>query len=257
MTTSFSSKTYIEPLDDTNWETWSFLVEQYLIVNDLWDIVNGTLTEPTDTTEKAAFIRKQKSARAIIALRVSPSQLSAVRLETDPKKIWDELHRLNRPGGFGTRIALRRKLARMRKDPKTPMSKWITSVRDVVCQIKDLGGDVPDEEVIVILTNSLPESYAPLVNQLDTMAETDCTINHVITRLIGEERCQARDKDREKGQEGVVTFLAARRKRRDPSEVTCYACGKKGHYRTNCPETQGNGENHSRKAGSTRSGTLY
>ena len=42
-----SSKTFIEPLNDTNWETWSFLMEQCLTVNDLWDIVTGVETEPT------------------------------------------------------------------------------------------------------------------------------------------------------------------------------------------------------------------
>jgi hypothetical protein len=47
-----------------------------------------------------------------------------------------------RPGGFGTRMAIRRELSRMQKDPKMPMSKWIVLVRDIARQIKDLNGDV-------------------------------------------------------------------------------------------------------------------
>jgi len=231
-------------------------MKQYLIVNELWHVVNGTETEPMDETEKAGFLLKQKAARVNIDLHVSSSRWSAVRLETDPKKIWDKLQRLNRPRGFGTRIALRRKLVNMRKDPKMPMSKWIASVRDVAHQIKDLKGDVPDEEVIVILTNSLPKSYAPLVAQLDTMAETDCTISYVITRLIGEERRQAGGRHQENDPEkGPLALRAARRKRRE--ELTCFRCGKRGHYRSNCPEEQGRGENRSKKVGSTRPGTLY
>jgi hypothetical protein len=57
----------------------------------------------------------------------------------------------------------------MKKNHDMPMSKWITSVRDVACQIKDLKGNVPDEEIIVTLTNLLPDSYTPLVVHLDTM----------------------------------------------------------------------------------------
>ena len=64
----FPSEMFIEPLNDINWETWSFLIEQYLTVNDLWDIVTGTETEPTETTKKGEFLRRQKSARARIAL---------------------------------------------------------------------------------------------------------------------------------------------------------------------------------------------
>ena len=99
------SKVYLEPLNDTNWETWSFLMEQYLTVNELWDIVTGAEIEPTTVTERAEFLRRQRSARAHIALHVTPSQLNSVRLETDPKKIWDELQRLNRRGGFGRSVA--------------------------------------------------------------------------------------------------------------------------------------------------------
>jgi hypothetical protein len=36
-----STKMVIEPLNDTNWETWSFMMEQYLTVNGLWKITDG------------------------------------------------------------------------------------------------------------------------------------------------------------------------------------------------------------------------
>jgi len=72
-------------------------MEQYLIVNDLWDVVTGTGAEPTETSEKAEFCWKQKSARARVGQHVSTSQLNTVRLEIDPKWIWDELQCLNRP----------------------------------------------------------------------------------------------------------------------------------------------------------------
>jgi hypothetical protein len=130
-------------------------------------------------------------------------------------------------------MALRRELSRMKKDPKMPMSKWIVLVRDIARQIKDLNGDVPDEEVIVTLTNSLPDSYAPLVVQLDAMVEADRTISHVITRLIGEERRQGMNEVEDR--EDTPIALVARR--RDRSDVTCFGCGKKGYYRSECPDT--------------------
>jgi hypothetical protein len=233
--TALTLETHIEPLNDTNWETWSFLMEQYLIINDLWDIVNGTETEPTDTSGKADFTRRQRSARALIALHVSSSQLGAVRRETDPKKIWDELQCLNPPGGLWTRIALRREFTRMRKGPEVPMSKWITSVCNIAQQIKGLKGHVSDEQVIVVLTSSLPDSYAPLVTQLDMMEESAQMLSHVITCLIGEERRQNREKDRT---DDPIALLAKGR-RRDRSGITCFRCGEKGHFRSGCPKEKG------------------
>jgi len=208
-------------------------MEQYLTVNELWDVVSGVETEPEKDSRKVDFLRKQKAARAHIALHVSPSQLNAVRLESDPKRIWEELLRLNRPGGFGTCMALLCKLTNMKKDPDVSMSKWITSVRNVVRRIKDLKGEVPDEHITVILTNSLPESYAPLVIHLDTMEESARTLSYVITRLIGEECRQIGDKgDRDNGNDPIALY--ARGKHRDRSDITCFGCGEKGHFRNEC-----------------------
>ena len=225
----------IEPLTDTNWDTWCFLMEQYLTVNDLWDIVSGHETEPSGDTEKAAFLRKQRSARAHIALHVSPAQLTAVRLESDPKKIWEELQRLNRPCGFGTCMVLRCKLANMKWGPHLSMSTWITSVRDIARQIQDLKGDVAEEDIIVILTNSLPETYGPLVVQLDVMEEKEHTLSHVITCLVGEECRQNGDKDWE---EDTIALAATWKPRRDRADITCFGCGEKGHYRNECPKVK-------------------
>ena len=66
-------------------------MEQYLTVNNLWDIVDGTETEPTDVAAKAGILRKQKAAWAHIALHISPSHLNSVHLKTNPENIWNEL----------------------------------------------------------------------------------------------------------------------------------------------------------------------
>jgi len=59
-TGGLSSKTHIEPLNDTNWETWSFLMGQYLTINNLWDIVSGKEAEPTEETEKSGSLQSRR-----------------------------------------------------------------------------------------------------------------------------------------------------------------------------------------------------
>jgi hypothetical protein len=73
-------------------------------------------------------------AHAQIALHVSPPLQNAVRQESDLKRAW-ELRRMDR---FGTRMALRRELMGMRKDPGRPMTIWIASVREVARRIKEI-----------------------------------------------------------------------------------------------------------------------
>src|SRR5882757_3974761 len=106
-------------------------MEQYLTVNNLWGVIDGTDTEPTDATDKPKFLQRCQLACTHIALHVSPSWLSAIHIENDPKNIWDGLKHLNCPGGFSTCMALCHKFPRMKRGPKIPMSMWITSVHDV------------------------------------------------------------------------------------------------------------------------------
>ena len=115
------------------------------------------------------------------------------------------------------------------------MSTWITSVRDIARQIQDLKGDVAEEDIIVILTNSLPEMYVPLVVQLDVMEEKECTLSHVITRLVGEECHQNGDKD---WGEDTIALAATWKPRWDCANITCFGCGEKGHYCNECPKVK-------------------
>ena len=126
----------------------------------------------------------------------------------------------------------------MQKNPEMPISKWVTSVRDVVRQIKDLKGDIPDEEITLILTNSLSESYAPLVVQLDTMGESHRTLGHVITLLIGEGRCH------------TMHFACARceeHTQRPPRDYL-FRMWRKGHFRSDCPQEKGSGSREAEEA---------
>ena len=114
------------------WETWNFLMEQYLTVNNLWGIVDGMESEPTRVKDKEKFLQRQKSAHAHITLQVSTSQLSTVQLETNPKTFGKNCSTSIGPQGLG--------LAKMKKDADQPMSKWIAQVHEVAQQTKDLKG---------------------------------------------------------------------------------------------------------------------
>ena len=58
------------------------------------------------------------------------------------------------------------------------------------------------------------------------------TLIHIITRLIGEGRRQTMHGDRE----DALPVLAAKRTRRDRSEITRSGCGEKEHLRSESPQ---------------------
>lgn len=67
------------------------------------------------------------------------------------------------------------------------MCAWTNSICELTCKITDLGGTVSNDEIIVVLTNKLPDSYQLLIVLLALVDEMNLTVNYVITHLVNEE----------------------------------------------------------------------
>jgi gag-polypeptide of LTR copia-type/Zinc knuckle len=99
------------------------------------------------------------------------------------------------------------------------------------------GAAVIDEDIILTLTAELPESYSTLIVTLDHLSPNDLTLPNVITRLLNEEVRQNAYEDVVELSGPVYSVQDAKNKKIKPplSEITCYNCGKKGHYKSTCP----------------------
>jgi hypothetical protein len=229
-----------EKLNDSNYPMWKYRMEMLLIKMDLWEIVKGTKTLPPGNPGTAAvrsFLKKQKLARAEIALKVDDSQLVYTKKE-DPKEIWDKLENVHMARGLATRLALRRRFHSMSKDDLQSMQSYIAIVQDVARRLEDLGAKISDEEIILALTEGLPQSYESLIVSLDATLPDQLNVDHVITRLLNEE---ARQGGPEFTEHSETVLMAKKGKsfrpgRRNLKDVTCYRCGKTGHYKSHCTE---------------------
>jgi hypothetical protein len=178
-----------EKLNESNYADWRYLMEALLVEKDLWDVVDGSETRPAGSDNSKAvraFVKKQQLARSKIILNIEKSQLPHTR-HLDPKEIWDSLEQVHRARGFATRLALRRWFLYMRKRDDEPMSSWISSVKNAAFHLETAGVSLIDEDVILALTEGLPDTYSGLIVALDTIPPNDLTLANVITRLLNEE----------------------------------------------------------------------
>ena len=70
------------------------------------------------------------------------------------------------------------------------MASWISDVKGVVFQLSQIGVAVPDEDIILVLTNGLPAPYNYFILTLDSTPSEVSNLNYIIGRLRTEETRQ-------------------------------------------------------------------
>jgi hypothetical protein len=225
-------------LDNENYEIWKILMEAVLVRKQLREVALGLTLRPTGPPNAVrAWDRKNQEARAELQLAVEWDQLSHMTAD-DASEIWTELERIHRSTGFTTRMALKRKLWKMKMKDGQRMASWVADVKGVVFQLAQIGVLVPDEDIILALTNGLSSSYENLVLTLDSTPSNTFNLNYVIGRLRTEEARQCLElgsSDRLDTTDQALAITRDRPRRTGLAHITCYGCGIKGHYQANCP----------------------
>jgi hypothetical protein len=222
------------------------LMRVLLVRKNLWEVVDGSLPLPQggpNTKPVRSYRKKQAEAVAEIILHVEVAQLSFIQ-DDDPEVVWDALSAIHQARGMASRIALRRRFLRLTK-PEGPMQNFIAEARRLALQLQEIGVTVDDEDIILVLTGGLPKSYDNFVITLDATPSDQLTLDYVVTRLLNEESRQigtatlneeSRQVDTTAPQETSLAAYARHTGKRDLSQITCFKCGKKGHFQTNCPD---------------------
>jgi hypothetical protein len=220
-------------LNNENYEIWKILMEAILVRKQLREVAIGLLQRPAGLPNAVwAWDWKNQEARAELQLAVEWDQLLHMTAH-DASEIWTELERVHRLTGFTMRMGLKRKLWKMEMKDGQRIASWIADVKGVVFQLSQIGVVIPDEDIILALTNGLPSSYEQLVLTLDSTPSEVFNLDYVIGRLRTEEARQ-HPESRGSATDHVLSITCDRPKR-SLADITCFKCGNKGHYQANCP----------------------
>ena len=252
---------YFPKLNDTNYTDWHYIMAATLVEKDLWDVVDGSLTCPVGSPNHKAvktFMKKQQLTCAKNILSIKVSQLPHTHHD-DPKVIWDSLQKVHQAHGFATHLSLHHCFLYMHKQDNQPVISWVLDM--AAFQLEAAGISIIDEDIILALTKGLPESFSVFIIALDSLPPSELTLDNVVTRLLNEEVRQtptsagmntSADPTTAPKSEPATALLTTVRGKHPVSEITCYRCSGKGHYKSDCPSpeahaaTSGNGEGEDR-----------
>ncbi len=220
----------IVSLKGANYATWKIQCRMALIREGLWGIVTGTETAPeeAEADRRSKFLARRDRALATIVLAVDPSLLYLIGDPEDPVVVWTKLQNQFQKKTWANKLALRRRLHSMQLKDGTPVQDHIKSMTELFNELAIVGDAIDEEDRVVYLLASLPDSFNTLVTALE--ANEDVPKMEIVTeRLLHSERKQ-KDKNSVDFSEKAI---AAKFKGRS---LRCHYCKRVGHIQRNCLE---------------------
>jgi hypothetical protein len=217
----------VVPLNGSNYPTWKVQCRMALMKDGLWSIVEGTEEPPAaDNAELTAkFAARRDRALAIIVLAVDPLLLYLLGDPDDPVTVWNKLSSQFQKKSWANKLELRKKLYSLRLKEGDSVQEHIRKMTVLFEELAVVGDAISEEDRVVHLLASLPESFNMLVTALEANS-TVPDLEVVIDRLLHEEKkLQVKEPNPSKALPLIST----------PKKIPkCFHCGKPGHFKRDC-----------------------
>ena len=140
-----------------------------LMKDGLWAIVNGMETSPeeVDADKYKKFVARRDRALALIVLSVEPSLLYLIGDPEDPITVWKILSDQFQKKTWANKLELRRKLYSLRLKAGESVQKHIKVMTEIFEALAVIGDPVTEEDRVVHLLASLPDSFNMLATALE------------------------------------------------------------------------------------------
>ena len=228
----------IVPLNGSNFPTWKIQVRMALLKQGVWKIVEGTEVCPDEYDQPAnyrKFCERRDRALSTIVLAVETSLLYLLGDPQDPQEVWTKLCDQFQRKTWANKLSLRRRLYGLRLKDNEPVQDHIKQITEIFEELAVIGEPVEEEDQVVHVLSSLPDSFDMLVTALEASPEVP-SLEIVTERLLHEER-KRKEKlsEQRKSSESShdALFVGSQRRYGGP---TCFYCGEKGHIKSDCKE---------------------
>ena len=138
-----------------------------LIKEGLWKIVESTEIAPDVAADSyAKFVGRRDRALAIVVLSINQALLYLIGEPTDPKEVWIKLGYQFQKKTWANKLEMRRKLYSLRLKEGDSVQDHIRQMTVIFNALSVMEAPLSDEDGVIYLFASLPESFGVLVTAL-------------------------------------------------------------------------------------------
>ena len=120
-------------------------------------------------------------------MSIDPSLLYLLGDSTDPTAVWERLFTQFQKKTWANKLALRRRLHLLQLKEGQSVQEHVKALTEIFNKLSIIGDSIDDEDRVVYLLASLPDSYEMLVTALEANTEVP-NMETVIERLLHEEQ---------------------------------------------------------------------
>lgn len=256
----------IERFDGANFSLWKLRMSLLLKKKGLWNMAANPPVRPAqgEDAQKTWDLANNK-ALALICLALNNDMLGYVSEKTTAKDAWDTLLANFEQKGMVNEIILRRQITSCKLEEGEDVGAFVNRVRAIARELKAIGVELEDKEIITYILNGLPEQYDLASLKIEETEEGQLSVDGVVKTLnTYEKRIKNRKDEAEssKSEEALYvrnqSWRSANRNgryqgngnqgqyRRKRRPLKCFNCGELGHKRDACPKPKNESTTNSR-----------
>lgn len=175
---------------------------------------------------------KEAQCKSLLVEKIADSQLEYIKGKSTPKAIWATLQNVFAKKGISGQFYLLKQLAVMKYNEAEPMEEHLLKFDRIIRELATAEITMHDRLVVFNLLQTMPRSFQQLVTVLETLPPEQCTLDFVKARLLSESIKRKNNFESEGVSTDEAAFYGGRVKN---SKLKCFACGKVGHKKADCP----------------------
>jgi len=148
----------------SDFAVWHMQIEEILTAKGLEAAIKSEEAFVKRESMSKTFIEANGKAKAIILLGLETKYIKLIMHATTAREMWDKLVTVHEQKSINGKLMLQKKFYDLQMRSDESIADYIGRVEYIVAQLRDLGEEITETNVMCKMVSGLPRSYGAFVS---------------------------------------------------------------------------------------------